>query len=210
MAMPMGRMKKLLLAGSVLVLGIVLAWPFRKTGLEDGAAGRVEVAEQTPLRSQSPIERHAEKRTEMHTVAKMAGLSHSDTPVRASPVTSPFDLAGHPAFRGTVPVEPPYVPPTYQPNLTVEPADATGRAVYSAVDSVAESGEDSSQLRQRSGLIHIVSDGDTLDRLAERYLRDSGRGLEIFDLNRDRLTNPHLLQIGVELRIPPHLSRDID
>ncbi len=207
--MPMGRMKKLLLAGLVLVLGVVLAWPFRKIGLEDGVAGRVEVAKQTPLRSQPSAEKPI--------VAKMTGLARPRTQVRASPVTSPFDLAGHPAFRGTVPAEPPYVPSTYQPDLTVGPTgavvgDAPARSVHGAVGSLVRrsSGEDSVQLRQRSELLHIVSDGDTLERLAERYLRDPGRALEIFDLNRDRLTNPHLLQIGVELRIPPHLSRDID
>lgn len=35
-----------------------------------------------------------------------------------------------------------------------------------------------------------------------RYLGDEARALEIFDLNRDVLDNPHVLRIGVELRIP--------
>jgi nucleoid-associated protein YgaU len=50
--------------------------------------------------------------------------------------------------------------------------------------------------------IHVVHEGDSLDRLAKRYLGDEGRALEIFDLNRDVLENPHVLRIGVELRIP--------
>jgi nucleoid-associated protein YgaU len=53
--------------------------------------------------------------------------------------------------------------------------------------------------RQR---VHVVHNGDTLERLAERYLGDGARSLEIFDLNRDLLENPHLLPIGAELRIP--------
>jgi hypothetical protein len=52
---------------------------------------------------------------------------------------------------------------------------------------------------------HIVIDGDTLTRLAERYLDDAGRATEIYRLNREVLANPELLPIGVELRIP---SRD--
>jgi nucleoid-associated protein YgaU len=48
----------------------------------------------------------------------------------------------------------------------------------------------------------VVHNGDTLGRLARRYLGDEGRALEIFDLNRDVLSNPHLLPIGAELRIP--------
>jgi len=95
-----------------------------------------------------------------------------------------------------------HVPSTYQPDLTVGTTDAVGENAPAR----AGYGDDSTPLQERNGL----SDGDTLERLAERYLRDSGRALEIFDLNRDRLTNPHLLQIGVELRIPPHLSRDVD
>ncbi len=198
MAMPMGRVKKLLLAGGVLVLGIVLAWPFRKTGSSSDAALRVEVAKldvakQAQSSSESPVKKQ-------HVMAKMAGWSRSEE--RESPVTSPFDLAGHPAFRGAAPVEPPpHVPPTYQPDLIVAVVDAVGEDALS---------REPVELRQRRGLLHIVSDGDTLERLAERYLRDPGRALEIFDLNRDRLTNPHLLLIGVELRIPPHLSRDVD
>lgn len=50
--------------------------------------------------------------------------------------------------------------------------------------------------------IHVIHDGDTLERLAERYLNDGSRALELFDLNRDVLDNPNLLEIGVELRVP--------
>lgn len=49
---------------------------------------------------------------------------------------------------------------------------------------------------------HVVHNGDTLERLAKRYLGNESRALEIFDLNRDVLTNPHLLPIGAELRLP--------
>jgi nucleoid-associated protein YgaU len=51
--------------------------------------------------------------------------------------------------------------------------------------------------------IHVVHQGDSLDRLAKRYLGDEARALEIFDLNREVLDNPHILPIGVELRLPP-------
>ncbi len=49
---------------------------------------------------------------------------------------------------------------------------------------------------------HIVSDGDSLERLASRYLSDPRRGGEIYELNRDVLSSPDMLPIGVELRIP--------
>ena len=55
--------------------------------------------------------------------------------------------------------------------------------------------------------VHVVHNGDTLGRLAKRYLGDERRSLEIFDLNRDVLTNPHLLPIGAELRLPADSSQ---
>lgn len=59
-------------------------------------------------------------------------------------------------------------------------------------------------------IVHIVHNRDTLEKLAERYLGDAGRALELFDLNRDQLANPHLLPIGAELRIPVPPRRESD
>lgn len=50
---------------------------------------------------------------------------------------------------------------------------------------------------------HKIVDGDTLETLAERYLGHAERAGELFDLNRDVLSNPELLPIGTFLRIPP-------
>ena len=53
-----------------------------------------------------------------------------------------------------------------------------------------------------TGRTHVVVDGDSLKKLAERYLDDPARDGEIYRLNRDVLASPELLPIGVELRIP--------
>jgi nucleoid-associated protein YgaU len=50
---------------------------------------------------------------------------------------------------------------------------------------------------------HRVVDGDTLPELARRYLGDAGRYLELFEANRNVLSSPDLLPLGVELTIPP-------
>ena len=50
---------------------------------------------------------------------------------------------------------------------------------------------------------HRIADGDTLPRLAERYLGSAERYLEIYEHNRDVLRTPGELPIGLELRIPP-------
>jgi nucleoid-associated protein YgaU len=49
---------------------------------------------------------------------------------------------------------------------------------------------------------HIVVDGDSLKKLASRYLDDPHRDWEIFKLNHDSLQDPELLPIGAVLKIP--------
>ncbi|QDU55247.1 LysM peptidoglycan-binding domain-containing protein [Aeoliella mucimassa] len=54
-------------------------------------------------------------------------------------------------------------------------------------------------------IYHVVSDGDSLAKLAERYLGDAGRARDIYELNRDVVEHPDLLRIGAKLRIPERL-----
>jgi nucleoid-associated protein YgaU len=51
--------------------------------------------------------------------------------------------------------------------------------------------------------IHRIADGDTLVKLAERYLGRADRSMELFAYNRDVLRTPDVLPIGADLRIPP-------
>jgi uncharacterized protein (DUF2235 family) len=51
--------------------------------------------------------------------------------------------------------------------------------------------------------IHIVEKGDTLGKIAKKYLGDSARYNEIFDQNRAQLDDPDDIYIGMKLRIPP-------
>jgi nucleoid-associated protein YgaU len=53
---------------------------------------------------------------------------------------------------------------------------------------------------------HIIVDGDTLEKLAGRYLSDPQRGREIYELNREMLSRPDLLPIGAELKIPDRIA----
>jgi nucleoid-associated protein YgaU len=53
---------------------------------------------------------------------------------------------------------------------------------------------------------HIIVDGDSLERLAGRYLDDPHRSDEIYQANRELLPSPDLLPIGAELVIPTRRS----
>ena len=50
---------------------------------------------------------------------------------------------------------------------------------------------------------HRIVNGDSLPALAQRYLGNEDRAGEIFEANRDLLSSPDALPIGIELRIPP-------
>lgn len=49
---------------------------------------------------------------------------------------------------------------------------------------------------------HEVVKGDTLFKIAEKYYGDSSLYPQIFEANKDILTDPHLILIGQKLRIP--------
>jgi nucleoid-associated protein YgaU len=54
---------------------------------------------------------------------------------------------------------------------------------------------------------HRIVDGDTLAALAQRYLGSPSRAGELFEANRDVLSDPELLPIGTELKIPANDAR---
>lgn len=49
---------------------------------------------------------------------------------------------------------------------------------------------------------HRVVEGDTLENIAIEHFHDSTMAKRIFEANRDRLTQPDLLPLGIYLRIP--------
>jgi nucleoid-associated protein YgaU len=79
------------------------------------------------------------------------------------------------------------------------PPESAGSAQPTPPPFIADASDDSQT--------HIVADGDSLEKLASLYLSDPHRGKEIFELNRDILSDPNLLPIGAELKIPDRIAR---
>jgi len=50
--------------------------------------------------------------------------------------------------------------------------------------------------------IYTVQPGDTLSKLAKGHLGDPMKYMEIFNLNKDILTNPDLIKVGQVLKLP--------
>ncbi|MBM3135866.1 MAG: LysM peptidoglycan-binding domain-containing protein [Chloroflexi bacterium] len=57
-------------------------------------------------------------------------------------------------------------------------------------------------LRAQAGRTYVVQSGDTLSDIAQAMYGDAGRWPEIFEANKDKLSDPNLIHPGQELRIP--------
>ncbi|PIQ27923.1 hypothetical protein COW36_08910 [bacterium (Candidatus Blackallbacteria) CG17_big_fil_post_rev_8_21_14_2_50_48_46] len=57
-------------------------------------------------------------------------------------------------------------------------------------------------------LMHKVKRGETLGKLAQKYLGNANRNLEIYKANQDDLQNPNDLRIGMVLKIPVPASAE--
>ncbi len=205
----MTRKRKIFTAGLILVLGCALAWPFRKSpgepaGLSiprENQAETLRASNGDPIASALAAPVSEVPMAPDQVVARMASTNEAAETPPPNGLES-FDLVNHPALaqRESESAEPTTPTPS-------EGTDATTRPAYTVAQSTTPQ---TSQSAWPAELIHVVANGDTLEKMAERYLHNSGRALEIFDLNRDQLSNPHLLPIGVELRVPADPDRIID
>ena len=66
-----------------------------------------------------------------------------------------------------------------------------------------------SQPGQAGRATYVVERGDSLIKIARNVLHDASRWQEIYELNRDELESPHLLRIGMELRLPPLEKKEV-
>jgi len=57
------------------------------------------------------------------------------------------------------------------------------------------------------GQTYVIQPGDTLSRIAAQFLGSSHRAQEIFEANRNVLTDPNRLRVGTEIVIPNRVRR---
>jgi nucleoid-associated protein YgaU len=200
------RKRKLLTATCILGLGFVLAWPFRRPADQREYQPLPEDRPSEPMRASNGDAIVAAPFALPTAIAESMAptVAHMASTAETVPSSSPqklngFDLANHPALSE-------HGSPNGETTVSAAPVPAT-RPAYTIV---SEQLGNPPQNSWRDEVLHIVANGDTLEKLAERYLNDAGRAMEIFDVNRDQLNNPHLLPIGVELRVPVSPDRIID
>jgi nucleoid-associated protein YgaU len=52
--------------------------------------------------------------------------------------------------------------------------------------------------------VYTVAAGDTLSKISKSYLGDANRYMDIFNANKDVLSNPDQIKVGQKLKIPAH------
>jgi nucleoid-associated protein YgaU len=109
---------------------------------------------------------------------------------------SPF-FGGGPAGVVVKPLEPIAPPPLLPPSY--ERGDSRAASGWEIPTADVSTGETT---RPQTPTSHKIVDGDTLAKLAQRYLGDAGRAGELFQANRDVLGSSDILPIGALLKIP--------
>jgi nucleoid-associated protein YgaU len=201
------RAKGFIVLVGVLLTGFVAAWPFRQ-GPEAPAPSAALVVD-VPLRRCEPA-LAALPPTSDSPAAELAPFDAS-----ASPGEPSFDFAGDdPALEKRVDTRQryeldsiattPYLPDGFSRLATT---DASGRP-SAGPDEAAAQGRNWRPVRlklptPKALRRHRITDGDSLESLAQRYLGKAERATEIYALNGDILTAPDLLPLGRIIRIPP-------
>ena len=189
----MSRQKRLFSAGAVLVAGLLAAWPFRLDSPEPSAASDLPPAPAfvpptptflaTPGAGSSP---------------GVAATAIVATTPRESLPTGGVTLSrsGAEAVFAADALAATDLPPSTAAS-PVTSRDAIDHSVMADPPLGVAGVEHPSSPRT-----YVIHNGDSLERIAARYLGDESRALEIFDLNREVLANPYLLPLGAELTLP--------
>ncbi len=227
----MPRRAKIVLVVAVLLAGLLVAWQFRKSPGEKSTAqspAPTETAQQHGWDSQksappldlfaAPAPSHTETQTTDVDSPAVTGrlrlpAPHDGSAAAAASTAAPSSQTEKPADTlpdHTAPDHTATLPASKPAEAAVPelPANFSGtdhRDAKSPFDLQADSG--SEQPAERT---HKIVDGDSLASLAERYLGSANRAGEIFACNRDVLSDPELLPIGVRLRIPSGTAHPAD
>jgi LysM domain len=85
----------------------------------------------------------------------------------------------------------------------VVPSDFAKNQIWDAVKRIDPSLSDAIiDINVQHGLTYNVTAGDTLSKIAKRFYGDANQYKQIFDANRDQLSDPDKIKVGQQLRLP--------
>lgn len=205
----MQRNQHLKVVGGIAVVGLLAALPFARRSTPDAVvAPRPRPTLDIPLHlpaeaAQSPAVGLRDQDPFAPALAVAPTIAGSRLEDNGLPPELPEMY--HPLIEGAAPRSaPPSQPPSVQPP-SVQPQ--TPRSLQLEEPRVRIRAEEPAPApRTRT---HRIADGDTLARIAQRYWNDATLAEALYAANRDRLSSPDPLPIGVELRIPPPPQRVI-
>ena len=178
------KTSRLFLALGVLLFGLCAALPFRlPPPISPKPAPAVVPMSLTLRRPDAPLELapriEVSPAVGLETANFAANSSSSQILDRA---TQNSDLANL--------VPPPALPVSFQPTNSEPPRDWKPEPLAKPAPPA----------RPRP---YRLRDGDTLEKIAERLLGDRSRAAEIFEANRNVISQPDLLPVGVTIMLPP-------
>jgi nucleoid-associated protein YgaU len=177
------RASRLSVALGVIFVGLCAAWPFRQTAPARPALSPTAAPLALTLRRpDAPLE-----------LAPRVEVSPALTRERAEPAQTlaATSIASEQALSVANLAPPPAMPISFQPlGGDFHPTNWRPEPVVG----------NQPPAKPRP---YRLRDGDTLERLAERFLGDVRRAEEIFAANRHLLARPDLLPVGIEIVIPP-------
>lgn len=199
------RAKGFIVLAGVLLTGLVAAWPFRQ-GPEAPAAGLVV---DVPLRSAEPsltaLPPSSDSPAADLTALDAAHSGEAPQIEFASEYPAAENRGGAPHRHelDTIATTP-YLADGFSRLAT---ADAQNRRIAGPEDAIS-GGRNWRPVRlklptPKALRRHRITDGDSLESLAQRYLGQAARAGEIYALNGDILAAPDLLPLGRIIRIPP-------
>ena len=50
--------------------------------------------------------------------------------------------------------------------------------------------------------LHTVESGENLSKISKHYYKDANKYMQIFNANKDQLTNPDMIKVGQKIKIP--------
>ncbi len=50
--------------------------------------------------------------------------------------------------------------------------------------------------------LHTVQSGENLSKISKHYYKDANKYMQIFNANKDQLSNPDVIKVGQKLKIP--------
>lgn len=191
----MQRGKKIAAALVMLGLGLGTAMLFRRaeTPAASDASAQLTPQKEALVLRESPVE------------MRPHSLSSGVIPLKpAKSAKPPRDLDAPIAVPPKISA-PPELPAVFDRSLAASAAeDLRGVAALAKLEALASlSSSNTIPLGPAPLRTHRIVDGDTLGRLAERFLGDANRYEEIYALNESQLPDPNILPIGAELKIPP-------